>query len=90
METTPTRRRITALITALALGGGLAACDDRTNVEQSNPGGTGQEDASQSGGSEGSGPEIGTNPAEEPGAQTGDQGEAAGPAGDEVEGENTP
>jgi len=70
METTATRRRIAALITALALGGSLAACDDRTNVEQSNPGGTGQEDASQS-----EGVDIGTNPAEEPGVQEGDQGE---------------
>ncbi len=85
METTTTRRRIAALITALALGGSLAACDDRTNTETSNPGGTGQEDASQT-----EGVEVGTNPAEEPGAQTGDQGEAAGPRGDEKEGENTP
>jgi len=85
METTATRRRIAALITALALGGSLAACGDRTNVEQGNPGGTGQEDASQS-----EGVDIGTNPAEEPGVQEGDQGETPGPAGDEQEGENTP
>ncbi len=83
--TTPARRRIAAIITALALSGSLAACDDRTNVETSNPGGTGQEDASQT-----DGVEIGTNPAEEPGRQTGDQGEAEGAAGDEQEGTNTP
>lgn len=72
METIPTRRRIAALITALALGGALGACGDRVNTEQSNTGGTGTEDASQS-----EGVDVGTNPAQEPGKQTGDQ------AGDE-------
>jgi hypothetical protein len=81
VDTTPTRRRLTALITALALGGGLAACDDRTNTETSNP-------ASQDPQSEGV--DVGTNPAQTPGDQTGDQGELPGAAGDEQEGENTP
>jgi hypothetical protein len=70
MDTIPTRRRIAALITALALGGTLAACGDRVNTEQSNTGGTGQEDASQS-----EGVDVGTNPAQEPGQQSGSGGE---------------
>jgi hypothetical protein len=80
VDTTPTRRRIAALITALALGGSLAACDDRTNVETSNP--SSQDPQSK-------GVDVGTNPAQAPGRQTGDQGEGPG-GGDGQEGENTP